>query len=171
MLFLTLFVVTMALTGGVYMLVDRTIQTRDAKKVRDRLSGKQDKQTTSVAATPLFLPEGGAKGDIMSRLLKRFSLDRHLQELAEQAGVTWAPGQVVVAALLLGLVAFNLVWYWVPWNEWLGVRGGPGRGFVAVYVDAAHEGEAYSRIRGTVSRGSAIHRARHAGRARLLCFA
>jgi len=43
MLFLTLFVVTMALTGGVYMLVDRTIQTRDAKKVRDRLSGKQDK--------------------------------------------------------------------------------------------------------------------------------
>ena len=42
MLFLTLFVVTMALTGGVYMLVDRTIQTRDAK-IRDRLSGKQDK--------------------------------------------------------------------------------------------------------------------------------
>lgn len=126
MLFLILFVVTMALTGGVYLLVDRTMASRDVKKVRDRLIGKRDKQVAAPAeATPLFLADGGAGKDMLTRLLKRFSLDRHLQELAEQAGVTWAPGQVVIASLVLGLVAFNLVWYLLPWFRGLAFLAGP----------------------------------------------
>ena len=127
MLFLILFIVTMALTGGVYLLVDRTMETRDLNKVRDRLTGNDDKKKTqmAVAETPLFHPEEGAKKDMMSRLLKRFSLDRHLQELVEQAGVSWTPGHVVIAAVLLGLVTFNVIWYWVPWLKPLAFAAAP----------------------------------------------
>lgn len=116
MLFILLFVVTMAISTGAYLFVYRTLDSRDAAKVRDRF----DKRVVSseAIATPLFLP-GGVKNDLLSRLLRRLSFERHLQELAEQAGVPWTPGQIVLVGVLAGLVTFNLIWYLVPWLKGL----------------------------------------------------
>ncbi len=111
MLFILLFVVTMAVSTGVYLFVYRTLDSRDAAKVRSRFDAQA--APSAPTATPLFLPEG-LKKDVLSRLLRKLSLDRHLQELVEQAGVPWAPGQIVLTGLLAGLVTFNVIWYLVP---------------------------------------------------------
>jgi len=65
------------------------------------------------------------KKDILNRLLHKLSFDRHLQQLIEQAGVRWTPGQVVIGGLLIGLVTFNVIWYLVPWLKGLAFIAAP----------------------------------------------
>ena len=113
------FVVTMALTGGTYFVVHRTLLKRETAKVRDRLSNRANlTDAISSGTTPLFLPEGADQSRLVNRLLARMNVDRQLQGLIEQAGVSWAPGQVCITALLLALLAFNAVWYLSPlWQK------------------------------------------------------
>jgi tight adherence protein B len=111
MLFILLFVVTMAISTGVYLFVYRTLDSRDAAKLRSRFDERA--ASSAPTAAPLFLPEG-LKKDVLSRLLRKLSFDRRLQELVEQAGVPYTPGQIVLTSLLAGLVTFNLIWYLVP---------------------------------------------------------
>ena len=114
-----LFVVTMALTGATYFIVHRTLLKRETAKVRDRLSSRADPiSASSSQTTPLFLPEGADQSRLVNRLLARMNVDRQLQSLIEQAGVSWAPGQVCITSLLLTLLAFNVVWYlFAPWQN------------------------------------------------------
>lgn len=126
MLFILLFIVTMAISTGAYLFVYRTLEGRDSAKSRDRLVNRgTSPEASAVTSTPLFGPDGTKKKDILSRFLHKFSFDRHLQELVEQAGVPWAPGQIVAAGLLIGLVTFNVIWYWVPWLRGLAFVAAP----------------------------------------------
>ena len=110
-----LFVMTMALTGATYFIVHRTLLKRETAKVRDRLSNRADPiSASSSETTPLFLPEGADQSRLLNRLLVRMNVDQQLQNLIEQAGVSWVPGQACMAALLLALLAFNAVWYLLP---------------------------------------------------------
>ena len=110
-LLLIIFAVTMVLSGGAYLIATRTLEERDTAKMRDRLVGKAPAATVSSQSTPLFLPDSERQKGIIARLLAALNADRGLQELIEQAGLPWAPGQVVIASLAAGLVAFNVVWY------------------------------------------------------------
>ena len=114
-----LFVVTMALTGATYFIVHRTLLKRETAKVRDRLSSiANPTDAISSSTTPLFLPEGPDQSRLVNRLLARMNVDRQLQRLIEQAGVSWAPGQVCITSLLLALLTFNIVWYlFAPWQN------------------------------------------------------
>lgn len=131
-LLLIIFVVTMVLSGGAYLIATRTLEERDTAKMRDRLVGKAPVETGASQNTPLFLPDSERQKSIMARLLAAFNADRSLQELIEQAGLPWAPGQVVIASLALGLVAFNFVWYLLlPFRE-LAFVAGPAAAFLPV---------------------------------------
>ena len=135
MLFILLFVVTMAISTGAYLFVFRTLENRDVAKVRARLTSRNDVvKAEKTTETPLFVPDGGSKKDLVSRLLHKLSFDRHLQELVEQAGVHWAPGQVVIVGLLLGLVTFNIIWYWVPWLKGLAFLAAPAAAYIPYAV-------------------------------------
>ena len=114
-----LFVVTMALTGATYFIVHRTLLKRETAKVRDRLTSiANPTDAISSSTTPLFLPEGADQSRLVNRLLARMNVDRQLQSLIEQAGVSWAPGQVCITSLLLALLGFNVVWYlFAPWQN------------------------------------------------------
>ena len=115
-LMMILFVATLICTAGTYLLVNRTLLQRETAKVRDRLSEVTEEATSATqAATPLFLPDE-AKRHVLHRVLEKFNLDRQLHSLIEQAGLSWAPGQVCAGALLGALAAFNAVWYMTPFG-------------------------------------------------------
>ena len=121
-----LFVMTMALTGATYFIVHRTLLKRETAKVRDRLSNRADPiSASSSETTPLFLPEGADQSRLVNRLLAKMNVDRQLQRLIEQAGVSWAPGQVCITALLLALLAFNAVWYLFPFWQNMAFAAAP----------------------------------------------
>ena len=110
-----LFLVTMGLTAATYFIVHRTLLKRETAKVRDRLSGRAEALSASSSeSTSLFLPDGADQSRLVNRLLAKMNVDQQLQSLIEQAGVSWAPGQVCIVALLLALLAFNAVWYLFP---------------------------------------------------------
>ena len=62
------------------------------------------------------LPRGGHR---------RAAAAQQLQRLIEQAGVSWAPGQVCITALLLALLAFNAVWYLFPFWQNMAFAAAP----------------------------------------------
>ncbi len=125
-LLLIIFVVTMALSGITYLVATRKLEERDTAKVHDRLVGKTQPAESGAQATPLFLLDSERHKSLLAKLLTALNADRGLQELIEQAGLGWAPGQVVLASLGLGLVAFNVVWYmFLPFRELAFVLG-PG---------------------------------------------
>jgi tight adherence protein B len=125
-LLLIIFIVTMALSAITYLVATRKLEDRDTAKVRDRLVGKSPAVTTGAQATPLFLPDGEREKNLLARLLAAVNADRWLQDLIEQAELPWAPGQIVLASLGLGLAAFNIVWYlMLPFRE-LAFVAGPG---------------------------------------------
>ena len=109
-----LFAVVMTLMAGTYLFVQKSFDSRDAAKVRHRLSGQTDPVKTNITETPLFVTDGGKGKDLFARLLEKLSFDKKVENLIEQAGVRWAPGQVCIIALLLGLGAFNAIWYLAP---------------------------------------------------------
>lgn len=114
-LLLIIFVVTLVVCAGTYFVVHRTLTSRDAAKVHDRLIGKaRPEKTAAAAAQPLFFAEGDDGKNLFQRLLGKLSIDRALQKLIEQTGLSWTTGQVVLACLALTLVAFNLTWYAAP---------------------------------------------------------
>jgi tight adherence protein B len=117
-LLLIIFVVTMAFSGAAYLVATRKLEERDSAKVRDRLVGKAPAAPTSAQGAPLFLPDSERHKGLLARLLAALNADRGLQELIEQAGLPWAPGQVVLASLGSGLLAFNVIWYmFLPFRE------------------------------------------------------
>ena len=106
-----LFAVVTTLMAGTYLLVQKSFDSRDAAKVRHRLSGQADPVKTNITETPLFMTDGGKKKDLFARLLEKLNFDKKVENLIEQAGVRWAAGQVCTIALLLGFGAFNAIWY------------------------------------------------------------
>jgi tight adherence protein B len=117
-LVLIIFAVTMVLSGITYLVATRKLEERDTAKVRDRLVGKTPAVAATPQATPLFLPDGERQKNLLGRLLAALNVERGLQELIEQAGLPWAPGQVVLASLGIALLSFNVIWYmFLPFRE------------------------------------------------------
>ena len=112
-----IFIATLAVSGLTYVFVQKTFQTRESAKVRDRLAGKpaarKKKAGGDDGSKPLFLSGDDAK-TLLAKALQKLNVDRGLNTLVEQAGVTWAPGQVALACVSFALVAFNLCWYLAP---------------------------------------------------------
>ena len=100
--------------GGTYLLVNRTLQSRDAAQVHRRVVGNEtsDDKKAKKAVSTLFAGEGDA--DAWKWVLKKFNVDEQLQDLLEQAGKSWAPGQLCIASLGFALVAFNVWWIQAP---------------------------------------------------------
>lgn len=107
------FVTTLLVTGGTYLVTNRTLDNRDAARVRSRLAGKSSVNDKEVDAQQLFAAEQEAK-PIHRWVLEKLNVDQALQTLIEQAGVSWASGQVLLACLGCVLVAFNGWWYFGP---------------------------------------------------------
>lgn len=117
MTFVIVFLFALALSTGIYLGVQSYFDKRDAGKVQDRLL-ERPKTSAGGATRPSrqeALFEGGSlpKG-LGGRILGRFSIDRRLQQMAEQAGVEWLPGRIVLGCLGLAVVAFNFCWYTLP---------------------------------------------------------
>lgn len=117
MTFAIIFIFAMMLSTGIYLAVQSYFDKRDAGEVHDRLVNR-GKKAGADAARPAqkgVLFEGdSAPRSIGGRILTWFNMDRRLEQMAEQAGVEWLPGQIVMGCLGCAFVAFNLCWYMLP---------------------------------------------------------
>lgn len=113
---LIIFATTLLVTGLTYGLTSRTLENREAAKVRDRLAGKEKRpaKKDAVNAQQLFAEENDDGKTFGQRILAKLSIDKVLKDLLEQAGVSWEPGQLILLCGGLGLVAFNAWWYLAP---------------------------------------------------------
>ena len=113
-LLLIIFVTTLVFSGGAYLLTNRTLENRQAAKVRNRLAGKERPTQKTAAAQQLFERENDDDRTIFQRLLAKLNIEKSLLRLLEQAGVQWEPGQLVLVCGGAALLAFNLWWYFAP---------------------------------------------------------
>ncbi len=118
MLLVAVFVVTLAVTGLTWMLVQRTMRDRDAARTRDRVAGRErnipDAGAKKAPEKTLFQGDGTREKPWLEWALSKLNVDQALSSLIEQAGVRWTSGQVVLSCLLSALVTFNLCWYLAP---------------------------------------------------------
>jgi len=112
-LLIAVFVTTLVVTAGTYLLTNRTLDNRDSAKVRDRLAGKAPEPDKKADAMQLFAAEQESK-PLHRVVLERLNVDQAMQTLIEQAGVGWASGQVLLACFGVVLVVFNCWWYLGP---------------------------------------------------------
>jgi Flp pilus assembly protein TadB len=116
MTFAIIFIFAMVLSTSIYLGVQSYFDKRDAGTVHDRLLERAkagDGTARPSRQEALFEGAAAAKG-IGGRIMTWFNMDRRLHQMAEQAGVEWLPGQVVMGSLGLAFVAFNLCWYMLP---------------------------------------------------------
>ncbi len=113
LLFATLFLVTMVISTATYLLVNKTFDSRELAKMRNRLTGRVAVAPSSASAQ-LFTPDGEKSRGSLEIVLAKLNVDQKLHNLVEQAGVSWTPGQTCLASLLLALVTFNVIWYLAP---------------------------------------------------------
>lgn len=118
MTLIIIFLFALVSATGIYLLVQRYFDNRDAGVVHDRLLERTAAVGTNGRAEPgngaaLFESDARAK-TVGERALGWFNVDTRLQRMAEQAGVGWPPGQIVLGCLGLAFAAFNLCWYMLP---------------------------------------------------------
>lgn len=113
-----IFIFVLVLSTGIYLAVHSFFDKRDAGAVRDRLADRPAAPVNDGAARPgqkaALFEAGSAPKSIGGRILTWFDMDRRLHQMAEQAGVEWMPGQIVMGCLGLAFAAFNLCWYMLP---------------------------------------------------------
>lgn len=118
MTLIIIFIFALSLSTGIYLAVQSYFDKRDAGKVHDRLVDRAPKLSSDGTLRPASkgaLFEGGsAPKNFGERIMTWFNMDRRLHQMAEQAGVQWLPGQIVIGCLALAFAAFNLCWYMLP---------------------------------------------------------
>jgi len=115
LLFAMLFVVTMVISTLTYLFVNKTFDSRELAKMRSRLTGRMEvASSSSGASAQLFAPDAEKGRGMLQVVLAKLNAEEKLQNLIEQAGVSWTSGQVCLASLLLALAAFNGIWYFAP---------------------------------------------------------
>jgi tight adherence protein B len=110
MTLLIIFLFALVSATGIYLFVQRYFDNRDAGEIHDRLLDRAAAVVTNGQTEPgngaaLFESDSRAK-TVGERSLGWFNVDTRLQRMAEQAGVGWAPGQIVLGCLGLAFVAF-----------------------------------------------------------------
>lgn len=130
---LVIFVVTMAVSIGAYWLVQRSFTNRDKSALKARLGGKAaGAKQAGPSSVNLIQGDKQERKKILDWILAKINIDRALQNLLEQSGATWAPGQVCIACLALAFVAFNAVWYLSPFGRVFAFAAAPAAGALPI---------------------------------------
>jgi tight adherence protein B len=113
-----IFVFALVLCTGIYLGVYSYFDKRDAGEVHSRLAERAKSVPNDGTSGPsqkgALFGGGSVPKNIGGRIMTWFNMDRRLHQMAEQAGVEWLPGQIVMGCLGLAFVAFNLGWYMLP---------------------------------------------------------
>lgn len=151
MTLLIIFLFALVSATGIYLFVQRYFDNRDAGEIHDRLLDRAATVVTNGQTEPgngaaLFESEAQAK-TVGARVLGWFNVDTRLQRMAEQAGVGWAPGQIVLGCLGLAFVAFQSLLVYVATGDLLRrVRGGLWRCIDAIALFAPCSSQANLRL-------------------------
>lgn len=102
---------------GAFLTLNRVVEKREKQRIRDRLLERVPTEKPSAAAQPLFRQEETDKKGVMNSLLMRLKLDARLEEFIEQAGLRWSSGRTALSMLVLGIGAFDVAWYSLPYYK------------------------------------------------------
>ncbi|HYM13323.1 MAG TPA: type II secretion system F family protein [Bryobacterales bacterium] len=114
MIMITFAVVALSFLGF-FLFVNRVFEKRETGKVRDRLLERVPTEKPSASAQPLFRHEDKEKKSLVHHILTGLKVDARLQELIEQAGLHWSSGRTALSMVILGISAFDIGWYLLPY--------------------------------------------------------
>ena len=98
-----------------FQFLSRLFEKRDTKKIRERLLERVPTEKPTSAGQPLFRQEETERKSLINRILMSLNLDTRLEDFIEQAGLRWSPGRTVLAMLVMGIGAFDVAWYMLPY--------------------------------------------------------
>jgi len=136
-LYIILFVFLAGAMVAAIVVADRTMRKRDIQQIKTLVSGKGMKGARAQQDTPSLI-----KGETLSpreRMAQMFlgkGLNQKLRDYIEQAGLDWDPARTIFLSLILGVLGFNLFWYFVPRGQPIAIIGviiGVGLPFFFLY--------------------------------------
>ncbi len=115
LLAMIVFVLILLTFVGCFLVLNRVFEKRETGKLRDRLLDRVPSEKPAATSLPLLRQEEHDKGSLMNRLLTRLNLDTRLKELIDQAGLRWSSGRTALAMVVMGIGAFDVAWYTLPY--------------------------------------------------------
>ncbi len=109
---------------GFFLFMSRIFAKRDTTKIRDRLLERVPTEKPSASAQPLFHSEDKEQKSLINRALAALKLDARLQNFIEQAGLRWSSGRTALAMIGMGILAFDIAWYILPYFKILALIPG-----------------------------------------------
>lgn len=100
---------------GAYLVFTRWFRSSDVDKIKSRLTGGSKKAAKIEGSkVALFETEEQPKGQIIPRLMQKFSLNEKFQEILEQAGLKWKPVKLAHFCLTGFLVGYGVSYLFLP---------------------------------------------------------
>jgi tight adherence protein B len=100
---------------GAYLAFTRWFRSADADKIKSRITGISGKTVKADGLkVALFEAEEQPRGQIIPRLMQKFSLTEKLQQLLEQAGLKWKAVKLAHVCLTGFLVGYGLSYLFLP---------------------------------------------------------
>ncbi len=100
-----------------FLILNRALEKRESAKLKERLLERMPTEKPAAGAQPLFHPEEGGHRKLPDRMLSALRLDARLKERIERAGLRWSSGRTALAMMMLGIGAFDVAWYTLPYFQ------------------------------------------------------
>jgi tight adherence protein B len=118
MAFAVLIVVIWAVAMGTWLLVSKYAKSSDFAKVKERLTGsakaKKKAKDGKTEAQSVLHTEKSVKNKLAHVLVERYRLGPKIRILLEQAGLRWAPAQLVHLCLVAAGGGLAFAWLMLP---------------------------------------------------------
>jgi len=135
MTFIIFFIVVSAFMVLTVVIAHSVLRRRDIDQMKNLVSGKAAVKSAQQATSLIKSETVGAR-QMLARLFLGKNLNEKLREYIEQGGLDWDPARTLYTCLLLGVLGFNIFWYFIPRGQPIAIVGvllGVSAPFVFIY--------------------------------------
>jgi tight adherence protein B len=97
-----------------WWIFSKVFRQADMDKLKNRLLGATKAKKSKSGPQAALINEDARSGLLVSRVMKRFQLQKRLQDLLEQAGLKWHATRLLHTCLALFLAGFAVGWLMLP---------------------------------------------------------
>jgi tight adherence protein B len=120
----------------VILFANNFLRNRDINQMKTLVSGKAGKAGKASDTPSLIRNETIDPRQMVTQFFLGKNLNQKLRDYIEQAGLDWDPARTIYGSLILGVIGFNIFWYFVPRGQpiaAIGVILGVGLPFFVLY--------------------------------------
>jgi tight adherence protein B len=113
---------------AIWWVSSSALRTADVDRLKARLLGTTKGKKKSSGQGPALINPDQPVASVLVRLVKRFNLEKRLQEMLEQSGMKMTVARLLQTCLLAGTVACAIAWMLLPSHlrvfAWLALAAG-----------------------------------------------